>query len=330
MIWIIIGILLIILLIGVSAFFSMSEMTFVSLNRAVIIDKANKGDKRAVILAKLIKQPENVISAIVIGNNLVNIFASVIAGTITTLYFGNIGIGIATVAMTLLIIIFSEVTPKAYGINNEKLALHVARPLFIITKLFHPLVVLVTAISNGILRAFGSPVNRKSIVTEEKIKAMMRLGEEEGTIEKDERELVDEVFDFDDTRAYEVYVPKKDVVFLQENDTIKELITQSIKTGYSRFPVYRKNQNDIIGMVHIKDTLIIEDENIPVKNIIRDILKIDQSMKVDDVLREMKKRRTHLALLMDKKGKTKGLISMEDLMEEIFGDISDEHDNNIS
>jgi CBS domain containing-hemolysin-like protein len=330
MIWIIFGILLIIFLIGVSAFFSMSEMTFVSLNRAMVIDKAKKGDKRAKTLAKLLKQPDNVISAIVIGNNLVNIFASIIAGTITTIYFGNIGIGIATVVMTLLVIIFSEATPKAYGINNEKLALHVARPLFIITKLFHPLVVLVTASSNSILRAFGSPVNRKSIVTEEKIKAMMRLGEEEGTIETDERELVDEVFDFDDTRAYEVYIPKKEVAFLQQNDTVEKLIKTSIETGYSRFPVYRKNLDDIVGMVHVKDTLNIEDETVPIKNILRDILKIDPSMKVDDVLRQMKRRRTHLALLRNKKGRTRGLISLEDLMEEIFGDISDEHDNNIS
>jgi len=330
MIWIILGILLVIFLIGVSAFFSMSEMTFVSLNRAMVVDKAKRGDKRAKTLAKLLKQPDNVISAIVIGNNLVNIFASIIAGAITTLYFGNIGIGIATVVMTLLVIIFSEATPKAYGINNEKLALHVARPLYIITKLFHPLIILVTATSNGILRAFGSPVNRKSIVTEEKIKAMMRLGEEEGTIEKDERELVDEVFDFDDTRAYEVYIPKKEVVFLQENDTIEKLIQTSIETGYSRFPVYRKNLDDIVGMVHVKDTLNINDGALPIKNILRDILQIDPSMKVDDVLRQMKRRRTHLALLKNKKGRTRGLISLEDLMEEIFGDISDEHDNNIS
>ncbi len=326
MIWIILGILLIFFLIGISAFFSMSEMTFVSLNRAVIIDKANKGDKRAITLAKLIKQPDNVISAIVIGNNLVNIFASVIAGVIATIFFGNIGIGIATVFMTLLVIIFSEATPKAYGINNEKLALHVARPLYIITKLFYPLVVLVIASSNGILRAFGSPVNRKSIVTEAKIKAMMRLGEEEGTIEKDEREMVDEVFEFDETIADEVDQPKHKVEFIHMNNTISDLIQKSIKTGYSRFPVYMKNHDDIIGMVHVKDTLIIEDESLSVKNIMRKILKIDARMKVDDVFREMKRHKTHIALLQNKKGKTLGLVSMEDLIEEIFGEISDEHD----
>jgi len=326
MIWTILGIFIIVVLIGVSAFFSMSEMAFVSLNRAMVIDKGKKGDKRAKTLAKLMKHPDNVISAIVIGNNLVNIFASVIAGAISTQYFGNIGIGIATIVMTFLVIIFSEAAPKAYGINNEKLAIHVARSLSIITKVFHPLVIVVNASSNGILRVLGGQVNRKSIVTEEKIKAMMRLGEEEGTIEKDERMLVDEVFDFDETVAYEVFTPKIQVEFISENASIETLIEKSIKTGYSRFPVYRRNHDDVVGMVHVKDSLDVEDEKLPVKDIMRKILKIDSRMKVDDVLRLMKKQKTHLALLQNLKGQTLGLVSMEDLIEEVFGEISDEHD----
>ena len=326
MIWIVVGILVVASLISISAFFSSSEMAFVSLNRAVIVDKAKKGDQRAKILEKLLKEPDEIISAIVIGNNLVNIFASILAGTITTIAFGSIGIGIATVLMTFLVIIFSEATPKAYGINNEKFALRVAKPLAITTKLFHPLIVFVTSTSDFILKITGNPVNRKSLVTEEKIKAMMRLGEEEGTIEQDEREMVDEVFDFDETRAYEVYTPKENIVFINENASIKELIDKSIKTGYSRFPVYGKDLDDIVGMVHVKDSLIIEDETLPVKNIMRKILKVDPRMKVDDILREMKRNKTHLALLQTKDKKTRGLISMEDLIEEIFGEISDEHD----
>lgn len=326
MLWIIIGILFIGFLIGVSAFFSSSEMAFVSINRAVIIDKAKKGDKKAVVLEKLLRKPNNVISAIVIGNNLVNIFASIIAGYISTEIFGNIGIGIATAVMMLLIIIFSEATPKAFGINNEKLALRVARPLALTAKFFYPLVALVTAISNGLLRAFGSPERRKSVVTEEKIMAMMRLGEAEGTIEKDEREMVDEVFEFDETQVHEVYIHKDKVEFIHEDASVEGLIKKSIKTGFSRFPVYRKNLDDIVGMVHVKDTLIIEDESISVENIMRKILKIDARMKVDDVFREMKKNKTHIALLQNKNKKTLGLVSMEDLIEEIFGEISDEHD----
>lgn len=329
MIWIIFGILTIIFLIILSAFFSSSEMAFVSVNRAVIADKARKGDKRAIILKKLLKNPDNVISAIVIGNNIVNIFASILAGAVTTAYFGNIGIGIATVVMMFIILVFSEVTPKAFGIKNETLALRVARPLSIITKVFHPLVVLLTSISNGLISLVGGKRKRKTVVTEDEIMAMMRLGEEEGTIEKDEREMVNEVFEFDETRAHEIYIPKEKVEFINEEESVADLIQKSIKTGYSRFPAYRKNLDDVVGMVHIKDSLIIKDTSLTVKNIVRPILKIDFRMKVDDVLREMKRNKTHLALLQDKKGKTLGLLSMEDLIEEIFGEIADEHDRKL-
>ena len=328
MIWIITGVLIIIFLIIISAFFSSSEMAFVSINRAVIVDKARKGDKKAKILEKLLKNPENVISAIVIGNNIVNIFASILAGVIATEIFGNVGIGVATVVMMLLLLVFSEATPKALGIKNERLALRVARPLYVITKIFHPMVILLTYISNGLISLIGREKG-KTVVTEDEIMAMMRLGEEEGTIEKDERVMVNEVFEFDETRAYEIYTHKDKVEFIHADATVEDLIQKSIKTGFSRFPAYKKNLDDIVGMVHVKDTLIIEDTSIPIKNIMRGILKIDSSMKADDVFREMKKHKIHLALLKDSKGKTLGLISMEDLIEEIFGEISDEHDSKL-
>jgi len=155
---------------------------------------------------------------------------------------------------------------------------------------------------------------------------MMRLGEAEGTIERDEREMVKEVFEFDETRAYEIYTTKDKVVFIHENVTLANLIQQSISTGFSRFPVYRNDFDDIVGMVHVKDTLKIIDKNTQVKSILRPMLKIDSNMKADDILRIMKTKKTHLALLQTPDGKTKGLLSMEDLIEEIFGEIADEHD----
>ena len=329
MLWIIVGIAVIVFLVFLSAFFSCSEMAFVSINRAVVRDKASRGDRRARILDELLQNPDNVISAIVIGNNLVNIFAAIIAGAVATEVFGNIGIGIATFVMLLVVIIFSEVTPKSLGIRNEELALRVARSLSVITKVFHPLVVLVMSVSNFLTDLVGGREHRKNVVTEEEIMAMMRLGEAEGTIRRDETEMVNDVFKFDETRAYEIYTPKEKIVFLHENDTVEDLIKKSIETGFSRFPVYKKDLDDVVGMVHVKDSLIVKDSNLPVKSIMRDILRIDSGMKVDDVLREMKRSKTHLALLYDKKGRVLGLVSMEDLIEEIFGEISDEHDRKI-
>jgi len=301
-------------------------MAFISINRAVVKEKAREGDKHAIILDRLLQKPENVVSAIVIGNNLVNILASIIAGAVATIFFGDIGIGVATVVMMLLIIIFAESTPKSFGIRNMRFALRVARPLAFVTMIFHPVVLLLTSISTGLIRLVGGKSRSRSIITEREIMAMMRLGEAEGTIERDEREMVKEVFRFDETHASEVYTPNQNVVFLQENDTVAEIIKKSIQTGYSRFPVYRNNLDDIIGMVHVKDTLAVIDKDVSVKSILRPILKIDSSMKVDDVLRIMKAKKTHLALLQTTDGKTKGLVSMEDLIEEIFGEIADEHE----
>jgi putative hemolysin len=326
MIWIIISIIVITLLIFISAFFSGAEMAFVSVNRAVVREKAGEGDKNARILDSLLKEPNTVISAIVIGNNFVNIFASILAGAVATIIFGNIGIGIATVLMLFIVIIFSEVAPKSYAIQNMRFALRVARPLSVFTRLFYPLVVLVSGISNGLIHLAGGKGGRRSIVTEKEIMAMMRLGEAEGTIERDEREMVKEVFEFNETRGYELFVPKDKIAFIHEDETLANLIQKSMDTGFSRFPVYRKDYDDIIGMVHVKDTFKFTDKNTPVKVIIRPILKLDPSMKADDILRTMKRQKTHLAILQTADGKTRGLLSMEDLIEEVFGEIVDEHD----
>jgi len=326
MILTIISIVIIALMIFISAFFSGSEMALVSIDRAMIADKARSGDKRAKILVELLKEPDDVISAIVIGNNIVNIFASILAGYVATNIFGNLGIGIATAIMFILVIIFSESTPKAFGRKNEIWALRSSRIIFFFTKMFYPAVISVRFISNGLLKILKKPDVEKDSITEDKIMAMMRLGEEEGTIEKDERAMVKDVFEFDETIADEVDRPKNKIEFIHQNDTIEKLIDKSVKTGYSRFPVYKKNYDDVVGMVHIKDAFGLKDKSTKINIIMRDVLIINPKMKADDVFRKMKGYKTHLAVLKDKNGKTIGLISMEDLVEEIFGEINDEHD----
>jgi len=327
MTWIIVGIISIIFLIILSAFFSSSELAIISINRAVIREKARKGDRRAQLLDKLLQNPDTVVSAIVIGNNLVNVLASILAGAISTQIFGNIGLGIATAVMTLLLLVFGEITPKSVGIRNEKFALRVARPVYVITRFFGPFSIGLISLSRFISKNIFGKKEVNPPVTEEEIMAMMRLGEEEGTIKKDERELVNEVFEFDETKVDEVRVPKKEVVYLDENDTIQDLIDKSIETGFSRFPVCKNgNINKIVGMVHIKDALAVKDKNMPVKKIMRDILKVGPGVKADDVLREMQRKKVHIAVVKDRRNRVKGIVTMEDLIEEIFGEITDEHD----
>lgn len=313
------------LLIFLSSFFAAAEMAFVSIDRIKVREESVKGRKNAILLEKLLENPDEVVSAIVICNNLVNITASILAGTIAIYLLGNIGVGIATAVMTSLIVIFGEAIPKAYGMNNEQFAFRVSKSLYFIRKIFYPIAKAFGMISDAFLNILGKEERGKFIVTEEEIKTMLDLGVHEGTIKKDEKKLVEEIFDFDETKVIEVYVPLEKLVSLEENESAEVLIKKSVDTGYSRFPVYRENKEDIVGMVHVKDAHL-KDKNTPVKEMMREILKIPPKMKVDDVLREMQKKKLHMAVIQSKEGKIIGLVTLEDLIEEIFGEIRDEHD----
>lgn len=324
MIWIIIVVTICVLIL-LSAFFAAAEMAFVSVSRIKVRKRAKIGDKNAIILEKLIKKPGEVVSAIVICNNLVNITASILAGVVAAFLFGNIGVGIATAAMTLLVVVFGEAIPKAYGIHNEKFAFKVARSLNILTIVLSPVSRGLSALSNVFLRILGKEVGKKALVTEEEIKIMLDLGVQDGTIKKDEKHMVNEIFDFDDTETKEVFIPIKSVYFLHENDTLRHLKKRALETGHSRFPVYRKNKKDIVGIVHVKDALL-KDEKIHVNEVMKSVLFVQQKRKADDVLRKMQKRKAHMAVVKSKNDKILGIITFEDLIEEIFGEISDEHD----
>ena len=300
-------------------------MAFVSVNRIKVRKKNKSGRKSAIILEKLLEKPGEVVSAIVICNNLVNITASILAGFIAAFLFGNIGVGIATAIMTLLVVVFGETIPKAYGIHNEKFAFRVARSLKILTFIFSPISRGLSALSNVFLKILGKEVGKKALITEEEIKIMLDLGVQDGTIKKDEKHLVNEIFDFDDTETKEVFIPIKNVYFVKEKATLRHLKKRAVQTGHSRFPVYSKNKKDIIGIVHVKDALL-KDEKIHVKNIMKNVLFVKQKMKADDVLRKMQRRKAHMAVVKSKSGKVLGIVTFEDLIEEIFGEISDEHD----
>lgn len=324
MIWIII-IIVIGLLIVFSSFFSATEMAFVSVNRIKVRKRAKSGEKNAIILEKLLKKPGEVVSAIVICNNLVNITASILAGAVAAFLFGNIGVGVATAVMTLLVIVFGETIPKAYGIHNDKFTLRAAKYLNFLTVVFSPVSRGLSAFSNMFLRILGKEVVKKALVTEEEIKIMLDLGVQDGTIKKDEKLMVNEIFDFDDTETKEVFIPIKNVYFLHEKDTLGHLKKRAVKTGHSRFPVYRKNKKNIVGIVHVKDALL-KDEKICVREVMKSVLVVQQKMKADDVLRKMQKKRAHMAIVKSTNDKIIGIVTLEDLIEEIFGEISDEHD----
>ena len=319
------GLICLIILLFLSAFFSASEIALISLSRVRIRQEIEKGKKNAIIVQNLLKHPQKLIGAILIGNNIVNVLASIIAAAVAIRIFGDAGIGIATFVMILVILIFCENTPKVFAVRNEKFTFRIARHIRVIVFLLSPIATALTAVSNIIIKVFGGKPPEKKAITEEEIKTMLKIGEEEGTIEKDERKMIYEVFDFDETKTKEVMVSRKNIVCIPEDKTIGDVINIVKETGFSRIPVYRNNIDNIVGMIHIKDTLEL-DKDVPISNILRPILRIKTTNNVDDVLREMQRKRTHIAVVTDENNKTVGLISMEDLIEEIVGEIADEHE----
>jgi CBS domain containing-hemolysin-like protein len=266
-----------------------------------------------------------VVSAIVIGNNLANISASILAGTTAAVIYGSLGVGIATAVMTLLIVIFGEAIPKAYGIHNDAFAFRAAKPLYLVRGIFYPVAKLFSLVSEPILKLLGKERQVKTLVTEEEVKALIALGVQEGTIKRDEQKLVGEIFEFDETRVGEVYVPLKDVVSLPETAIVEDLIKRSAETGFSRFPVYRGREEHIVGMVHVKDVLL-KDTSMSLKELMREIVRLPATMKVDDVLRVLQREKMHMAAIETNDGRIIGVVTLEDLIEEIFGEIHDEHD----
>jgi putative hemolysin len=320
-----IAIPVIVLLILLSSFCAAAEMAFVSVDKHKVREESLNGHKAAIVLEKLLKEPDEVVSAIVIGNNLANITASILAGALATSLVGNIGVGIATAVMTLLIVVFGEAIPKAYGIHNDKFAFLVSRPLYVLRGVFYPLVKAFSVVSDLFLIILRKEQRKRTVVTEEQVKKLIALGVHDGTIQKDEQKLVEKVFDFDDTIVTDVHVPLEKVVSVSENVSIDELLKLSAGTGYSRFPIYRGTKEEIVGVAHVKDALLM-DAHMPVTEIMRGIITIPPKMKANDVLREMQRNKVHMAVLQSQEGEIIGLVTLEDLIEEIFGEIRDEHD----
>ncbi len=323
--WILI--ILICILLALSSFFSAAEMAFVSVDRIRIKGETIKNNKKAILLEKLLQKPEEVINSITICNNIVNVTASVIAGVISANFFGNAGIGLVTALMTFFVIVFGEALPKAFGVNNYRFAIRIANHLYLIRKIFYPIAKILYSFSKIVLKLVKKD-DEKSRVDEEEIKIMLDIGVKNGTIEKDEKKIIEEIFDFNDTKVKEICIPLEKIVGVSEYETVDSFLKKFLKTGYSRFPVYGKNKDDIVGMVHVKDAIyaLSIDKNIKIKQIVRDIIKVAPSMNADDILKEMQRRKTHMAVIKSVDGRVLGLVTMEDLIEEIFGDIKDEHD----
>jgi CBS domain containing-hemolysin-like protein len=329
--WITIEIITITVLIVFSAFFSLSETALLSVNKIRVRHLAETGNKHAKVLIKLLENPELFLTAILIGNNVVNISASTLATDVALGYFGEPGLAIATGIMTLFILVFGEIFPKTMASRNaENIALHVAGPITTIIKIFKPIVWLLTTIINFLILLFGGKARVKHpFVTEEMIEMMLKVGEKEGTIEKHEREIISNVFDFTDEKAHGIMTPRDQIVSINESENLENALSLINNSGHSRIPVYRNDFDNIAGMIYAKDFLKFRTQDlsrIKVMQILRPLLVVKAGRDISSILKELQKKKMNLAIVIDNNMKVIGLVSIEDIVEEIVGEIFDEYD----
>lgn len=318
-----------ILLLMASAFFSCAETALISLPEYKLKKLLIRKHKTAEILYKLKSKPKELIITILIGNNIVNISAAAIGTKIALDYFGDAGIGVATGVMTFLILTFGEITPKAYAtVYAEKLALIIARPLSFVKILLYPIVFIFRKITDFMFFIFKNKHHSEGL-TEEEIISILRLGSEQRVIAKDERELMENILELDDTNVSQV-TTKEDLIFmLDEEKTIKEVVDEINKKHYSRIPVYKSPERAISGFIHIKDILRnVNNPELKLKEIKKDLFLVKYNEKVGDVFEKMQEKSMHIAGVLNKEQNFIGIVTMEDLFEEIFGEIYDEKDIN--
>jgi len=311
-----------VLLLMISAFASSSEVALVSLNRAKVNTLSEKGT-RGRLLAKLKEKPNRFLITILIVNNLVNTGAAAITTTISLLIFGEAGIAIATGVATLFLLIFGEIWPKTYANNHpDKVALFVSPIIYALTWILTP------------LYAIGEKLKRKNpsapSVTEDEIREWIDVGEMEGAIEEEEKEMIISVLNLDDTTAKEVMTPRPDVIMIEDIATIETAVEQIKDTGYSRLPVYHDVPDNIVGSINIKDVFnaYSQKNHRPqtIASLMVDVYCVPESKKLDELLREMQVRRLHMAVVLDEYGGFSGIVTFEDIIEELVGDIMDESD----
>lgn len=323
-------IFLIVLLIG-SAFFSASETALMSLSKIRIRYMQDEGVKGAKLVSSLIENPNKLLSSILVGNNVVNIAATSISTSLFIGLMGEKGVALATAVMTVLVLIFGEITPKTIAANNsEKVSLLVSKPIKAIIFILRPIVWIFNIITNIIFKLFGiTNKGAKSFITEEELKTMVNVSHEEGVLEMEEREIINNVFEFGDMQAKNAMVQRIDMVAIDMEDSYDEIIQVFKTEKLSRMPVYEETIDDIVGILNIKDIIFLSDEEIKsfdIKNYMREPFFTYEFKKITQLLEEMKLEKSQMAIVVDEYGGTSGLLTIEDLVEVIVGDIEDEYD----
>lgn len=320
------------LLLLLSAFFSASETAIFSANKVKIRHLAEEGNRQALLTRRLLEQPGRLISTILIGNNVVNIGATALATTLAISLCGGAGAGIATGVMSVLILVFGEITPKTLASRHaEDIALRISGCINRLGFILSPIIYVFNLFTNTLVRLLDGSTKENHFITEEELRMLVNVGEEEGLIDQDEREMIDSIFEFDDTLVREVMVPRIDIIAINVAETLENAISLVIKVGHSRIPVYEETVDNIIGVIYAKDFLQTyfkpDREKVNLKKLMRPAYYVPESKKVRDLFAELRKEQVHMAIVLDEYGGTAGIVTIEDVIEEIVGDIQDEYDH---
>ena len=321
------AVILLILLI-LSAFFSSAETSLTTINPIKVRALIENGNKRAMTLQKVTEQHGKMLSSILIGNNIVNISASSLATTMVIDIWGSYAIGIATGTLTLLVLLFGEILPKNIAmLKSESLALFYAPIIYGLMTVLTPVIFIIDHIAGFFLKFFHIDPGQKNPMTENELRTYVDVSHEDGVIESEEKEMIINVFDFSDSVARDIMIPRIDMVTIEENAGYDELMALFRECMYTRIPVYKEDRDNIIGLVNIKDFILVNDVNtFRVSDIIRDAYYTYEFKKTADLLMEMKETTNNVAFVLSEYGACVGMITLEDLLEEIVGEIRDEYD----
>ena len=316
-----------IILVLLSAFFSSAETSLTTVNRVRLKTLAEEGNRRAKTALEVLDKYGKMLSAILIGNNIVNLSASALATTLAIhIHFT---VGIATAILTVVILIFGEIVPKNMAmINSEKMALLYASMISGLMKLLTPLIFVIDSLAKGIMKLFREDADKKTAMTEKELRTYVEVGHEDGVIESEEREMIYNVFDFGDAVAKDVMIPRIDMVTVDKEATYEEVMEVFKDCMYTRIPVFEEDKDNIIGLINIKDFILVEDKaKFKISDILRQAYYTYEFKKTADLLVEMRQKCFNVAFVLNEYGGTAGMITLEDLLEEIVGEIRDEYDS---
>ena len=337
--------ILILILTLINAFFSASEMAIVSLNKNKIKVLAEEGNKNAILIERLLQEPTKFLSTVQVGITLASFFSSASAATGISNVFGNsletlnipyaheISLIVVTIILSYITLVFGELLPKRLALqNSQKIAMYAVKPIMLISKITIPFVKLLSISTNFLIRLFN--VNSKNLeekVSKEEIKSLVDVGQEHGVINETEKDMINSLFEFDDKLAKEVMTPRTNVYMINIDDCANTYLNSLLNEKYSRIPIFQENIDNIIGILYMKDFLCeaykVGFDNVNLRNILHTPYFVPEMKNIDELFKELQISRKHMAILIDEYGGFSGIVTIEDLIEEVMGDIGDEFDD---